>query len=63
MVTELSDILAIPLTDIYNTARCYHSWPELWKEETMIIIPKSQNPTTYSELRNLSCTPLFSKVL
>ena len=62
MVAELADILAIPLTDIYNSALSCGEWPESWKEETMVVIPKCQNPASYSELRNLSCTALFSKV-
>ena len=63
MITPLSDILAIPLTDIYNCSRTFNSWPASWKEEVMVIIPKCSNPTSYSDLRNLSCTPLFTKVL
>ena len=31
--------------------------------ETVSVIPKNSAPTSLSELRNLSCTPLFSKVL
>ena len=31
--------------------------------ETVTIIPKKNNPSTLAECRNLSCTPLFSKVL
>ena len=38
-------------------------WPQLWKSETVIVIPKSDCPETLNDLRNLSCTPLFSKVL
>ena len=35
----------------------------MWKAETVKVIPKNSAPTQLSELRNLSCTPLFSKVL
>ena len=31
--------------------------------ETVTVIPKNSAPSQLSELRNLSCTPLFSKVL
>ena len=51
------------MTDIINSALANHEWPDVWKLETMIIIPKCQTPTSYSELRNLSCTPLLSKIL
>ena len=63
LVTKYADILAIPMSDIINTSIASKTWPATWKEETMIIIPKTNNPTTYGELRNLSCTPLFSKIL
>ena len=63
LVSKFSDILAIPLTDIFNKALASKQWPDSWKEETMIIIPKCTNPQSYSELRKVSCTPLFSKIL
>ena len=63
LVTEYSDILAIPLTDLYNQIIRESEWPDLWKKETVIIIPKTSNPEGLSECRNLSCTPLLSKVL
>ena len=39
------------------------SWPSIWKAETVSAIPKNPAPSGLSELRNLSCTPLYSKVL
>ena len=38
-------------------------WPRAWLVETVTAIPKCQRPSTYGELRNISCTNLFSKVL
>ena len=38
-------------------------WPDVWKAETVSVIPKNSAPANLGELRNLSCTPLFSKVL
>ena len=35
----------------------------MWKAETVHVIPKNSSPASLAELRNLSCTPLFSKVL
>ena len=63
LATEYADILAIPLSHIYT--QIYESlvWPELWKRETVTVIPKNSAPSSLSELRNLSCTPLFSKLL
>ena len=63
LVTKYADFFAIPLTNIYNATLETKDWPAQWKCETMVIIPKCANPTSYSELRNLSCTPLFSKIL
>ena len=63
LVTTFADIIAIPMADIINGAISKRQWPQCWKRETMIIIPKCSTPSTYSELRNLSCTPLFSKIL
>ena len=63
LVTQFSDILAIPLHFIFNQTLNSLSWPDLWKSETVHVIPKNNSPSCLSELRNLSCTPLYSKVL
>ena len=63
LVNSCSDILAIPLTIIYNEVAASGEWPRQWTTETVTIIPKNSNPSGLSECRNLSCTPLFSKVL
>ena len=63
LVNKYSDFLAIPLAYIYNQVLNTNEWPDLWKFETVNVIPKNNSPTGPSELRNLSCTPLFSKVL
>ena len=56
LVTAMHNLLAIPLTAIYNQALSTLSWPQLWKDETVSIIPKNNSPADLSELRNLSCT-------
>ena len=38
-------------------------WPSLWGTETVTLIPKVKNPDGLQQLRNISCTPLFSKCL
>ena len=63
LVTSFCDILAIPLTDLYNQIIATKQWPDLWKTENVIIIPKCSVPTSLADCRNLSCTPLFSKVM
>ena len=63
LVTKFHDQLAVPLTFIFNQALTNLDWPTLWKAETVAVIPKNGSPAGIGELRNLSCTPLFSKVL
>ena len=63
LVTKYCDLLAEPLCYIYNLVVDTLEWPDAWKMETVNIIPKNNAPANMGELRNLSCTPLFSKVL
>ena len=63
LVTKFSDILAIPLHYLYQQIYATMEWPDLWKTETVTLIPKNGSPQSLGELRNLSCTPLFSKCL
>ena len=63
LVNQVADILAIPLHYIYSCVYESLEWPKLWKAETVSVIPKTSAPSDPSQLRNLSCTPLFSKVL
>ena len=63
LVTEAADILAIPLHHINSQIYKKLEWPELWRSETANVIPKTSTPTDMTQLRNLSRTPLFSKLL
>ena len=63
LVTKYSDILSEPLHNIFRAAFSIGVWPDLWKRETVIAIPKCARPKGLGDLRNLSCTPLFSKVM
>ena len=63
LIAPLADILAEPLAYIYNRVLDELEWPLLWKTETVHLIPKNNSPAGLAELRNLSCTPLFSKIL
>ena len=63
LINEVSDILAIPLHFIYCQVYDQLEWPDLWKAETVNVIPKNSAPSDFSQLRNISCTPLFSKFL
>ena len=63
LISPNADILAIPLTFIYNQILSSRYWPHHWKEETVVIIPKTQMPENLAQCRNLSCTMFFSKIL
>ena len=63
LVTRFHDLIAIPLHHIFNQVVMDCEWPELWKTETVKIIPKGNIPESIKDVRNISCTPLFSKVL
>lgn len=61
-VTACAPFLAIPLREIFNEITRTYIWPLDWKKEYVTIIPKKTLPTDFSELRNISCTKLFSKM-
>ena len=63
LTTNLAHILSVPLTAIINSAFYEESWPDIWKEEAVTTIPKKPSPENLTELRNISCTPLLSKVM
>ena len=63
LVTQFADLLAQPVCYIYNQTLNMLEWPNIWKTETVTLIPKNQSPDSISELRNFSCTPLLSKIL
>ena len=63
LVEKYYDLLALPLANIINQSLGSLSWPSLWKSETVHVIPKNAAPASLAELRNLLCTPLFSKLM
>ena len=62
LVSDAAPFLAAPLTHIYNTITATSTWPLKWKEEFVTPIPKKSIPQGINDLRNISCTALFSKV-
>ena len=62
LVSDAAPYLAGPLTYIYNTITATSTWPLRWKEEFVTPIPKKPVPQGLNDLRNISCTALFSKV-
>ena len=61
-MTEFADLFALPLTDIFNVITETFKWPACWKIEIVSIIPKCPDPTSFDQLRNISCTLLVSKI-
>ena len=39
------------------------TWPDEWKVETQMAIPKKTTPTSMADLRNVSCTNYLLKIL
>ena len=62
LVNRSATSLALPLTHIFNTITLTQSWPDLWKIEYVTPIPKKTMPQVPGDLRNISCTQLFSKI-
>ena len=62
-VKKAANELALPLHHIYHQVMRTGDWPSAWTTETVTLIPKKKSPQSLGDLRNLSCTPLFSKIL
>ena len=62
LVSPCAGSLAVPLADIYNCILDGDCWPTAWKREYVSTIPKKKLPSDFADLRNISCTLLFSKV-
>ena len=63
LLVRFPHLLARPLEKIYKTIMDRSCWPKLWKTETVTLIPKKSTPESLADLRNLSCTAFFSKLL
>ena len=60
---EFAVELTTPLTDIINTSLAKQVYPTLWKKETVTPAPKVTHPKTVRDLRKISSTSDFSKVM
>ena len=63
LVNPCSKKLAEALTLIYNASFLNKSWPKRWKSETIIPIPKTLSPGGFDDIRPISMTTLWSKML
>ena len=53
--------LSFPLASINNDISTGAPWPKLWKVGSVTPIPKKSVPESVNDIRNISCTQLFSK--
>ena len=64
LANKFSDLIAVPATRIFNYALGLQQWPPTpWLVETQSAIPKTDNPSDFNQLRNLSCTNSLLKIL
>lgn len=63
IIKELAPHLAVPVTDIINTAIVTGQWPKLYKIETITPIPKEYPPETCELLRPISGLLNFDKII
>ena len=63
LLKEFSVELAVPLAHIFNSSLKQGLVPSVWKRATITPVAKKVSPTSPGDLRPLSLTPTFSKVL
>ena len=62
IVQQFPDLLAIPTTFLFNSITTSAVYPEQWKTEHQIPLPKVFPPESEDDLRNIAKTPFLSKV-
>ena len=63
LIQEFAPELATPLSIIYNKIITSGKWPMKWKVEHGIPLKKVENPKSEDELRIISLSPFYSKVM
>ena len=63
ILKEFGIEFSTPLTEIFNASMQQGIFPTNYKKEFQVPIPKIPSPNDFDELRNLSCTMVFSKRL
>ena len=48
-VDKSSDLLAVPVTKIFNLIMASEKWPSKWKMETVTVIPENCTASNYGE--------------
>ena len=62
LFNSASGSLRTPVASIFNDIITSMVWPAAWKREYVTVIPKKSLPQSLADLRNISCTPLLSKI-
>ena len=62
VVISFAPELASPITKIFNAITSQGEYPRQWVIEQQTAIPKVYPPECEDQLRNISGTPLFSKI-
>ena len=63
LLNRYAALLSVPLATIFKQVFSTLQWPSIWKNETVTLLPKNKSPSGLAQLRNISCTPFFSKLL
>ena len=63
ILVEFLPELTAPIAAIYREAIATHTWPDTYKKEYHLPIPKVPSPKSEDQLRNLGLTPFISKRL
>jgi len=57
----VSDLIALPLSHIFNSIITHCKFPDIWKTSCIVALPKT-NPPSISKLRPISLLPNVSKI-
>ena len=59
----IAPVISKPLSTIYNKCINYSFFPTQWKSSIIHPIPKTKHPSSASEFRPISITPILSRLL
>ena len=62
LIQHFAPHIAVPAAAIFNTISTTAVYPDQWKVEHQIPVPKCYPPQTEDDLRNISKTPFLSKM-
>ena len=61
VLIEFLPELATPITHLWNKILVTCQYPDAWKQETTVVIPKTSPPSSKDDLSNIGLTPFLSK--